>query len=182
MTVMGGADPAQVWELFVAARAGLQLAEAQVQLAVAEGTLPPPPFDDALAVGATSSEVRTWFRRQHTELERAVVTALVACFEAIVRPDVHERVRRKARSGINQKLKTLWVAQKKRVRFDDIVDAWKTEVSMGKDASAFKELMHYRHWLAHGRTWKLSVPATPPDVAWNIGKGFLDSIGLHVLS
>lgn len=179
MTAIPGADPDEVWTLYEVSRDSMDLVRQQVLESIAHRVPLPQPFDAVFPEGTTAGEVREYFQRQQLELERAIVTALVACFEAAVRNDLFSRTQKKAKSpGINRDLQRLWVLQKKRVRLDDIIDSWKQHVSLGETASHFKELMKYRHWLAHGRTWKLSVPATPPAVAWEVAKAFFDQIGI----
>jgi hypothetical protein len=95
------------------------------------------------------------------ELQKQAILLLTASFEAIFRIDLGLRTwrRRKAREPHTESLRSRFADRDvlKDVRFEDIIDAWKKELGAGARAIGnFKQVVLYRHWLAHGRYWKQS--------------------------
>jgi hypothetical protein len=103
--------------------------------------------------------------RYRDELEKQAILLLTASFEAIFRIDLCLRTwrRRKAREPHTESMRNKFANQDvlKGVRFEDILDAWKKELSAdAKVIGNFKQVVQYRHWLAHGRYWKQSSGLT----------------------
>jgi hypothetical protein len=117
----------------------------------------------------TVSEILDEFEGFRAELENEVTMALVASFEAIVRHDFLLWVCRKKRGGI----RTIFVELNRRfegnVPLDEILDGWKAEIGQGQAIGRFKQLVRFRHWLAHGRGWIQKSGIDPdPSMAWRI--------------
>ncbi len=97
--------------------------------------------------------------RYRDELEKQAILLLTASFEAIFRVDLRLRTwrRRKAREPHTESLRNRFAGRDvlKDVPFEDILDAWKKVLGGGvKVIGNFKQVINYRHWLAHGRYWK----------------------------
>ena len=102
----------------------------------------------------TDTQIQSAFRRLREELEREVVLAMLASFEAEVRLDYQDRLRRRRKDRISKGFRELAQSYGDRVRFDDILKIWR---ALGVAKQAFTRLGHYRkyrHWLAHGRYWR----------------------------
>jgi hypothetical protein len=90
---------------------------------------------------------------------------LTASFEAIFRVDLRQRTwtKRKPREQYTDNMRRRFADRDvlKDVRFEDILGAWKKELGAGaKVIGNFKQVVQYRHWLAHGRYWKQSSGLT----------------------
>lgn len=83
---------------------------------------------------------------------------VMAYLESLFRIDSFVRVKHKCKGNITAEIKKLLKGKSSipLVRFEDILDVWKAE-NMDK-AELFREIKShfmFRHWIAHGRYWKL---------------------------
>ena len=89
------------------------------------------------------------------ELEYTSSLSLLACVEATLRVDYHQRVSARGRSSLSRALRVIHRKKGEYARLEeDILGAWKEHSSVGKPViSALMRAFKYRHWLAHGRYW-----------------------------
>jgi hypothetical protein len=109
-------------------------------------------------VGKTRDELETDFAFQINELGAAAALLMLAATEAAMRVDFVERVGQKKKDPVSRKFREIHRKRKDKVRLEeDILNPWvdKSADSAVKAAvSAFKGVLKYRNWLAHGRYWK----------------------------
>ena len=112
--------------------------------------------------GMTPAEIRAELRKSSKELEREVTLALTASFEAMIRIDYMSRSKGKKKDAISVAYRELWSKHNRNARLEDILDTWKEEACEAHKVGKLKQLLQYRHWLAHGRYWDEVQPIFDP--------------------
>jgi len=101
-------------------------------------------------------EINEYFSKSTDELEHLACFSLISATEAALRIDFEERANRKNLKN-RQLVKIFREINKNedRIKLDEhILENWKNVIPAKKKAfSDFIGLLHYRHWLAHGRYW-----------------------------
>jgi hypothetical protein len=107
-------------------------------------------------------EIKEEKKKRLQELELQVTLWLLTAMEAWMRLDFEVRVRGKYKDMLSRKFREFYREQEEqtkrkglkdvKIRLEDILDIWR-DVSGEKVFSRIKELMNYRHWLAHGKYW-----------------------------
>ena len=97
------------------------------------------------------------------ELDLWAVMMLAASFEALVRIDMSSRVRSRTKDAIRRPFRALEEKFKGRVRFEDLIEVWENEVTVGATVrhEVRRLLFGHRHWLAHGRYWTNKLGRLP---------------------
>ena len=124
--------------------------------------------------------VRLSLRTIRLELERHSSLSALAMCEARVRLDYQKRCRKRFKDAVSRALRDLYQARGRQVRWDDLLDVWKShqlEPASRLVIGELKSAYHYRHWLAHGRYWPLSQTFTYGQV-YRVVEAFLDLAGL----
>ncbi len=64
------------------------------------------------------------------------------------------------------------------IRLSTVLDVWKNVCGKKKVIGAFKQLVMFRHWLAHGRYWvqKSGLQDVDPYDAWERGRALFDAL------
>ncbi|MFO8071475.1 MAG: hypothetical protein R6V85_06330 [Polyangia bacterium] len=112
--------------------------------------------DDFL--GLSREECRAHIARYREELDRQVALLLVASYEACLRVDFETRVRsRRPKGAVTDACRKVADDEDRplrRIAIDSILDVWKRQDDVPpKKVGAFRQLLGYRNWLAHGRYW-----------------------------
>jgi hypothetical protein len=111
------------------------------------------------------------------ELDHEVVLLLTASFEATFQVDFHRRRSRKNKDRLSRKLRKLKPGRKQTnwITIEQILDVWQSETGHRRVICALKQLVLFRHWLAHGRYWnqKSGIDPDPLD-AWQVGRRVFD--------
>jgi hypothetical protein len=123
--------------------------------------------------GMTQDDVRVALDNLRNDLDQSVVLLL----EATLQADFHETITRKKKDGVSKELRKLWYGnaskhgRSRRVTVEEIVDVWKKHIGQTFVIGNFKQLVLYRHWLAHGRYWvqKSGLLLIDPFDAWQRG-------------
>jgi hypothetical protein len=166
-------QPDDVLDWHALCAAGLDCERLNVRECLLNQSPVPAYLRDALQ-GATSKEVDSYFLSCKQELDLAVVLTLIAAAEARIRLDARRRVEATANAGNNTlagRLKLLRAGVNKDwavpLYEDGILDAWKDYTATlaaipGQDQARIrtcignlKNMLHVRHWVAHGRYWEL---------------------------
>lgn len=109
-----------------------------------------PPASDFFAL--TPVELSEVLREMAEELDLEVSLALVASFEAILREDFLLRTSEAGNGILNVRLAALRDRLGERTALEDLLDVWKEAYpDAGKAVGEFKQVVQFRHWLAHGR-------------------------------
>lgn len=128
-------------------------------------------------------DLRGRFDRAQIEIGQQVTLALAASFEAAFMSDYHSRTLPKAlrpftvkgvqkrdpRIKIFRRLQAkLKRCKRPRATLDEILDCWnEVDDKMGRhrhrQVGRLRQLMEYRHWLAHGRNWNQTSGLTVAD-------------------
>ncbi len=100
------------------------------------------------------------------EIEARAYLAIVAATEAILQMDFRTRSLGRSRVLLREEAKELAKREKKgrRIEVETVLDEWANLPGARKESiSEFKQLLKYRHWLAHGRYFSRnsSVPHDP---------------------
>jgi hypothetical protein len=120
--------------------------------------------------GRSELEVRETLKRLRLESERQATMMLVASFEAWFQVDFHTRVQtRSPKDAVTARFREMWKSDD-RVTVEAILDVWKDETGEAAKIGRMRQLVNFRHWLAHGRYW-LQTSGIEPDFedAWEIG-------------
>lgn len=105
------------------------------------------------------------YRISETELRSILI--VLARVEAAFRRDFDLRVDAKKPDAISVAFRRLHAAKGDHVSLpNDILQVWRDNLEPADRAniSAFKGMLHTRHWLAHGRHWTHRVPYIYLDV------------------
>ncbi len=116
--------------------------------------------------GLSIGEAEDALIQLRTEADRQSTLVLLAAFEALLRVDCFNRIKRKSKSGIGPIMRKKGVGLNDRLRLDDLLDLWQVAGLTQHSVSNFKRALKRRHWLAHGRYWDDSklVGLDPEDV------------------
>jgi len=125
--------------------------------------------------GMIRGEVDEAIREMTRELRKQIVLLLVASAEAALRVDFLERVRARRKDPVSRGLRAeARASAPRRVKLATILTVWDEETAAGSQHASIermKKLLHYRHWLAHGRYWvekKSGLNRPDPYEAWGI--------------
>ncbi len=151
-----------------------------------------PYLRDALPVGSGPQDADAYFEACKQEIDLAAVITLVAAAEARLRLDVKQRCKSSGDLAARLLLLTNSASQEYQVALyeNGIMDAWKDCVGSLSSVSqrdrdrlltgigGFKSLLPVRHWVAHGRYWKLpgGVKRYPPLVVANTVNKLYDAL------
>jgi hypothetical protein len=117
-------------------------------------------------------------RDMYQELNDQTVLLLAASFEAVFQIDLHRRVNQKQKDPLSKKLRKLWKHRRRsgRLEFEDLLEFWKKETGRRFEIGELKQLIQFRHWLAHGRYWERHSGLTviDPEDAWERGRAVFD--------
>ena len=125
-------------------------------------------------------DVRLPLRSIRLELDRQSSLSVLAMCEARVRLDFQKRCRKRFKDAVSKALRDLYQTRGRQVRWDDLLNVWKShqlEPANRRVIGELKSAYHYRHWLAHGRYWPLSQTFTYGQV-YRVVEAFLDLAGL----
>lgn len=116
------------------------------------------------------------------ELKLQSVLLLAASLEATFQVDLRTRAGRKLNDHFSTALRRLEKQAKKlnrRVEVEDILDIWRSETGLAKPIGELKQVIAFRHWLAHGRYWtqKSGLKDLDPLGAWSRWEAVRDGIG-----
>jgi len=102
-------------------------------------------------------EINEYFEENFEELEHLVSFDLIAATEGRLRSNFFKTVFNKERTDIGRAFREIHRAKGNHISLEeDILEKWKEHDHPHRSAfSDFKGILHYRHWLAHGRYWKL---------------------------
>ena len=88
--------------------------------------------------------------------------ALMASIEGLFHSQLKILLKRKRKDRVAKSLRQVFRDQKDQIeqdiymRFDDILDTWKkVDQTAAIAISKLKDMLQYRHWLAHGRYWPI---------------------------
>jgi len=129
--------------------------------------------------GCTPDEVDAKLSALRDELEQEVTLLLAASFEAVFRVDLALRAKGRARDSHSKGLRQRFADREfHEVRFEEILDGWKTLVGSAHVLGAFKQVVILRHWLAHGRYWpqKSGLNGIDPYEVWRRGDAALAAV------
>ena len=127
----------------------------------------------------TDEEVEQALRQMATELDHEVTLLLTASFEAIFQVDFLERVAKKRKEPVSRRMRALRKRHKnRRILFEEILDLWQKQTGSKGLIGQLKQLIQFRHWLAHGRYWvqKSGLEKVDPLEAWTRGTAVFDSL------
>jgi len=130
--------------------------------------------------GMTPREVDQEAQNLRSELEKHVSLMLTASFEAVLRVDLATRIQKSLRDESSRKLREKFGRCVFRaIRLEALIDAWR-QLRFGQAHvfGKFKQLILFRHWLAHGRYWRQTsgVMKVDPLVVWDRGTAVLDIV------
>jgi hypothetical protein len=134
-------------------------------------------------IGMSLSEVQNHFLKLEKELQISYALKLAALGEAYLRRDYEYRKdfgKRNRRLNIHDAMKALFKLSGRKARLDaDIIETWKEYSSNKSIFSLYKELLQYRHWIAHGRHWPYSGKRFSPFESYVIVNDMVKEINNH---
>ena len=119
------------------------------------------PAVESRFMGMSRGEVGDFFHAQRKELDDLSILAMMASAEAAIRADYARRLYRRGGDGLTREyvaLRGRLGAQVRASLDEDILEAMRGSglVSLHL-VSRFRDALRLRHWLAHGRYWKLTL-------------------------
>lgn len=122
-------------------------------------------------VAFTLNELDDYFEKSVEELEQLVAFDLIAAIEGLLRSDFYRRVYSRDKSDLGRRFRDVNKLKKDKISLeDDIINNWKELVAGCRPTfSELKGVLHYRHWLAHGRYWMLGKRGRPYSVEETYG-------------
>ncbi len=131
--------------------------------------------------GMLMGDFETALAEMRAELDTQVTLALVASFEAVIRLDFEDRCTRRLKDAVSKGLRKLRDAHGKQVGLEDILNIWTdkhgTPHVIKPITGNFKQLIRFRHWLAHGRYWDQTSGIDPtPEDALVIGEALFEAL------
>jgi hypothetical protein len=136
----------------------------------------------------TDDEVDAHFGRLAHELHQWIVLMLAASFEALFHLDFTARVRKRLKDPVTKGMRRLSTLAKRhkhrRIELDQVLDVWNEMQPSARNAiGEFRQLMEYRHWLAHGRYWnqKSGLRSIEPLEAWRRGVAVLAAASIALV-
>jgi hypothetical protein len=130
------------------------------------------PFDDFTGV----------LRALRDDIEAHAYLAIVAAAEAVLQMDFRARARGRAAVPLREEARNLDKEERergRRIRFEDVLDAWKDLPGVrAAHLSQFEQLLPRRHWLAHGRYFARNAPVPgDPNFAIERVRALLRELG-----
>jgi len=174
-------EPEDIVHWFEVCAAGLECEEREAHRQLGTQGQLSSTLTEVLSVGATREEISDYFKACRRELEISALLMLTASAEARLRLDAS--IRMQNQDALGKRLKVLrgnarseWMIP---LYEDGIVDAWKAYIGsinlpvradrarLLASVGRFKNLLGVRHWVAHGRYWRIQrgIEHFPPDVA-----------------
>jgi len=156
--------PSQILERFEDNLEGLR----SIQRRAAVGELGP----ESKFYGMTPEEFSQAIGAARQELEQQVALMLTASFEAVLRVDLAMRCAKRRKDADSRALRTRFRRRNfQEIRFEELLDAWKSQIGSARKLGRLRQLVNFRHWLAHGRYWKQKsgLARCDPYEAWNRG-------------
>lgn len=102
------------------------------------------------------SEVETKLADRLGETDMRSALAIMARVEAAFRIDYQRRCEKKKPDPVSIKFRALFKARDRNVRLEEIWEVWhQCHPSTGPLISQLRSVFQFRHWLAHGRYWKV---------------------------
>jgi hypothetical protein len=141
--------------------------EREVDLLVSAGRTGAPTQDAASAFfGMPHADFVDALGTLRDEVEQRAYLAIVAATEAVVQVDFRSRAGGRSSVPLRDKARELKrkEREKRRIVLEDVLDAWANLPGARQEPiSEFKQLLHHRHWLAHGRFFvnRSGVPEDP---------------------
>lgn len=139
-----------------------------------------PSYQIAFA-GYRPTEVAAELRERIVETEARSILVIIARLEAAFRTDYLSRAKSKAADPLTIDLRRLYKRRRGRARLDeDILEVWRDHLGPAGRAvvSKLRGMLHYRHWLAHGRYWQLGTKHAYNDV-FLVADAILTGFGLQ---
>lgn len=105
--------------------------------------------------GMSLPELADAFEQWGEELDHEVALALVGSIEAIFMSH-YKSIKAPGPQALILEVR-LWALRSRRgddASFDEVLEAWKeARPGQGHEVGLFKQVLQFRHWLAHGRRW-----------------------------
>jgi hypothetical protein len=98
-------------------------------------------------------------RRRVEETSLRSSLAILAAVEAALRNDYGFRATKQRKDPLSRAFRVIYRTKGERVRFDeDLLDLWvQHHPGLRRLVGELRAALHFRHWLAHGRSWERPV-------------------------
>jgi hypothetical protein len=131
-------------------------------------------------LGYTQDELIEYFSDSVVALEDLVSFDLISATEGVLKNDYFTRVYKKDKSELGRKYREIHKLSLDKPRLElDIIDTCKDCIAYHKRAfSDYQGILHFRHWLAHGRFWTLSKKGRryDPNQAYEIAESVVKAL------
>jgi hypothetical protein len=115
--------------------------------------------EDPRFVGYSSTEFRDLLRHRIEETDFRSSFAILAAIEGALRNDYEFRATKRRKDPLSRAFRLIYRRKRERVRFDeDLLDLWVQHYpNLKRVVGQLRAALHFRHWLAHGRSWERPV-------------------------
>jgi hypothetical protein len=110
-------------------------------------------------LGFSPAEFTDLLRNRIEETEFRSSFAILAAVEAALRDDYEFRATKRRKDPLSRAFRVIYRTKRERVRFDeDLLDLWVHHYpGLRREVGQLRGALHFRHWLAHGRSWERPV-------------------------
>lgn len=128
--------------------------------------------------GMTPDEVQDELVARREEAELHLVLLLVAAFEGLVMSESKARRTSNSADATTRALRRLFASNESRLALEDVLDAWHLTAT-ARAIGEFKQVLPFRHWLAHGRHWHYQGPihTVTPERVMERGRAMATALG-----
>lgn len=130
-------------------------------------------------IGMHKRHLEEYFTQCEKALDYATGFQLLSSIEASLRLDFLGRVNKpRPTSKIDKTFQDIFEVKAFKVNLEeDILEQWKEhKPACVNEIGQFKQILRFRHWLAHGQYWQPDFPKYAPLQAYSIGKNILDCL------
>jgi hypothetical protein len=114
---------------------------------------------DSRFFGCSLAEFKGLLRNRIRETDLRSSFAVLAALEAALRNDYEFRATKRRKDALSRAFRKIYRKKRERVQFDeDLLDLWVQHYpGLRRVVGELRGALHFRHWLAHGRSWERPV-------------------------
>ena len=119
-------------------------------------------YSDDIFLLKSYDEVEQLKTAQLNEVENYTSFDVLASIEAMFTIDYYQRCENKLKDDLSREFRKKYKINK-RIDFNDILATWSNFNPNNRLLNELKAIFQYRHWLAHGRYWRLKINVSKFD-------------------
>lgn len=131
-------------------------------------------------IGMNERQLKMKFDEYFIELSYTVCLNYAASIEASIQNDFKLRVTKRKKDTVSREFRKLTKQEQTlKINLAKILSIWKENNSeMQKIINQYETILSFRHWLAHGRHWKLKSKIYEEDLVYEQGIELLKKMNI----